>query len=101
MLAGIGSMPADTPPEIVLLETVGAIANKWVLRIPVPRHHSGSPYSSANFLEAVSASFLICEKILFVQAVDPIELNGNPFCCRNVCHPNTPNPNALPFLADL
>src|SRR5210317_546101 len=101
MFAGIGSIPADTPPEIVLLLTVGAIANRWVFRIPVPLHHSGSPYSSANFLDAASASLLICEKILLVQAVEAIELNGNPFDCKKVCHPNTPNPNALPFLADL
>jgi len=29
-----------------------------------------------------------------------IELNGNPFDCKNECHPKTPNPNALPFLAE-
>jgi hypothetical protein len=37
---------------------------------------------------------------LFVQEVDAIELKGNPFDCKNECHPKTPNPNALPFLAE-
>src|SRR5210317_984206 len=100
MFAGIGSIPADTPPEIELLLTVGAIASKCVLRIPVPLHHSGSPYSSANFLDAASACVLICEKIRFVQAVEATDTNGKPFCCRKVCHPNTPNPIARPFLAE-
>ena len=58
-LAGIGSIPADTPPEIVEFDTVGATAIRWVFLIPVPLHQTGSPYSSANFLDASSAWFLI------------------------------------------
>ena len=52
MFAGSGSIPADTPPDIVELDTVGAIASKCVFLTPVPLHQTGSPYSSANFLSS-------------------------------------------------
>jgi hypothetical protein len=35
-----------------------------------------------------------------VYDVAAIELNGIPSFCKNVCHPNTPSPIALPFLAE-
>ena len=44
MLAGIGSMPAEQLLSLEL-DTVGAIASKWVFLIPVPLHQVGSPYS--------------------------------------------------------
>ena len=99
MLAGKGSIPAEIPPQITELDTVGATANKWVFLIPVPLHHNGSPYSWANAIDAFSALPLISENMLWVWAVDAIELNGNPFCCKNECHPITPKPKARPFLA--
>ena len=99
MFAGKGSMPALIPPVITELDTVGATASKWVFLIPVPLHHNGSPYSKAKAIDAFSDFCLISENILWVWAVDAIELNGNPFCCKNECQPITPKPNALPFRA--
>ena len=76
------------PAEQVLireLDTVGAIANRWVFLIPVFLHQSGSPYSTASWRDAASALILISLKIVCVQAVEAIELNGKFFCCRKVC----------------
>ena len=41
--AAQGSIPGETLPDNLLLLTVGATARRWVLRIPVPLHHRGSP----------------------------------------------------------
>ena len=59
----MGSIPAEQLFNLEL-DTVGAIASKWVFLIPVPLHHTGSPYSWANSLEVASALFLISLKIV-------------------------------------
>ena len=61
--AAQGSMPGDTFPASLLFETVGAIDLRCVLRKPVPEHHNGSPYVSANAREALSVSIFIFENI--------------------------------------
>ena len=82
MLAGIGSIPAEQLFKREL-DTVGAIASKWVFLIPVPLHQVGSPYSCANALEVASAFCLKSENKVCVQAVEEIELNGKFFFWRN------------------
>ena len=78
MLAGIGSIPAEQLFKREF-DTVGAIASRWVFLIPVPLHHTGSPYSWANALEVASAFCLISLNKVWVQAVDEIELKGRFF----------------------
>ena len=99
--AAQGSIPGLTFPLSLELLTVGAIARKWVLRKPVPTHQRGSPKISAIAREARSDSILICENIFLVSYVANNPSNGKPFSCKYVCQPSTPNPNALPFSADL
>ena len=100
-LAAQGSIPGDTLPDSFELDTVGAIALKCVLRIPVPTHHKGSPYTSARALEALSVSIFIFENISRVLncAINPSK--AIPFFCSKLCQPNTPNPSARPLTADL
>ena len=55
-LEGQGSIPADTLPLNLELETVGAIALRCVFLNPLSLHHNGSPYSVAKSLLALSDS---------------------------------------------
>ena len=65
--AAQGSIPGDTLPANFELDTVGATALRCVFLKPVSLHHSGSPYSDAKSLEALSDSIFSCEKILRVS----------------------------------
>ena len=60
-LAAQGSIPGDTLPANLELLTVGATALKCVFLNPVSLHQSGSPYSDAKSLEALSDSIFNCE----------------------------------------
>ena len=57
--AAHGSIPGETLPLNFEFDTVGATAIICVFLIPVPTHHSGSPYSSDKARDARSDSILI------------------------------------------
>ena len=80
--AAQGSMPALTLPLSLELDTVGAIARRWVLRTPKPRHHRGSPNILAISRLARSDSSLMWEKIRRVSICACSPSNGAPRCCR-------------------
>jgi hypothetical protein len=56
MLAGIGSMPADVPPQMIEIDAVGAIASLWEKRAITPQSAASgqAPRSFASFTEAAS-----------------------------------------------
>ena len=67
--AGIGSIQALVPPQIIPIDAVGAMANLWLnLALTFFSLASGqAPFSIANINEALSASFLMCLKNLRFQ----------------------------------
>ena len=81
MFAGIGSMQALVPPQIMLIEAVGAIASLWLnLALTCPSSASGqAPFSIANITEALSASCFKYLKNLTFQLLANALSNGIPF----------------------
>src|SRR3569623_123090 len=56
MFAGIGSMPAEVPPQMIEIEAVGAMASLWENRSMTPRSAASGqgPRSAASVREAWS-----------------------------------------------
>ena len=81
MFAGIGSMQALVPPQIILIEAVGAIASLWLnLALTCSSSASGqAPFSIANITDALSASCLRCLKNFTFQLFANALSNGMPF----------------------
>src|SRR5215471_19202693 len=65
MLAGTGSMQALVPPQMMLIEAVGAIDSLWLNRAIMPRSAASGqgPRSCASATDAASASRRILRKI--------------------------------------
>ena len=85
MLAGIGSMQALVPPQMMLIDAVGAIASLWLKRSVTPRSAASgqAPRSCASATEAASASRRILRNILRFQLFASALSNGMPRDCRN------------------
>ncbi|MNR18891.1 hypothetical protein D3C85_1356440 [compost metagenome] len=61
-MAGIGSMPAEAPPQMIEIEAVGAMASLCEKRSMTPRSAASrqAPFSSASTRLALSASRRRC-----------------------------------------
>src|SRR5258707_12799421 len=94
MLAGIGSMQALVPPQMMLMEAVGAMAILWLNRAFMPTSNAlgHGPRSSARHTEAASASRRILRKIFKFQDFAKALSNGMPRACRKEWKPITPRP---------
>src|SRR5690349_6829990 len=69
MLAGIGSMQALVPPQMMLIDAVGAIAILQLKRsiTPMSAASGHGPRSFASIIEAWSTCARMCLKILTFQ----------------------------------
>src|SRR6187401_1186480 len=94
MLAGIGSMQAEVPPQMMLIDAVGAIAILQLNRSIAPRSAASGqgPRSLPSSIDASSAWARICLKILRFQDLAIAPSNGRPRACRNEWKPITPSP---------
>ena len=94
MFAGIGSMPALVPPQMIEIDAVGAIASLWEKRAMMPRSAASGhgPRSFASATDAASASRRILRKMFMFQDFAIAPSNGTPCACRNEWKPMTPRP---------
>ncbi len=94
MLAGIGSMHALVPPQMMLIEAVGAIAILQLNRSITPRS-SASGQAPRSVASSIDASFTfgeMCLKILRFQLLAIALSNGMTRACRKLWKPMTPRP---------
>jgi len=84
MLAGIGSTPADVPPQMIEIEAVGAIASLWLKRaITLFSAASGQgPRSCASLTLAASAPRRMWRKILLFHTFAIADSMLTPWRCR-------------------
>jgi hypothetical protein len=94
MLAGIGSMQADVPPQMIEIDAVGAIAILHEKRCITPMSAASGhgPRSWASSSEASSALAAMWRNILRFHALAMADLEAMPFFCRNEWKPITPMP---------
>src|SRR5690606_6462932 len=102
MLAGIGSMQALVPPQMMLIEAVGAIAILQLNRSITPNSSASgqAPRSSARTIEASLALALMCWNILRFQTLAIGLSKPMFFDCRNEWKPITPMPTERSRLAE-
>ena len=84
-MAGIGSMQADVPPQMIEIDAVGAIAILHEKRCITPMSAASghAPRSCARRSEASSALAAMCLNILRFHALAMALSKAMPFCCRN------------------
>ena len=94
MLAGIGSMPALVPPQMMLMLAVGAMASLWLKRSITPRSAASGqgPRSSASLTLAASAARRRLLKMRMFHDLAMADSNGTPWLCRKEWKPITPRP---------
>src|SRR5919107_1164720 len=94
MLAGIGSMQADVPPAMMLIDAVGAIAILHEKRSMTPMSAASGqgPRSLASIIEASSTWARTCLKILRFHDLAMAPSNGIERAWRNEWKPMTPRP---------
>jgi hypothetical protein len=94
MLAGIGSMPALVPPQMIEIEAVGAIASLWLKRSMTPRSAASGqgPRSAASLREAASHWRRRVLKRRMFQHFAMALSNGTFWLCRNEWKPIRPRP---------
>src|ERR1700758_1357889 len=94
MFAGIGSMHALVPPQMIEIEAVGAIAilpeNRSIT--PMSAASGQGPRSFASIIEAWSTWALMCLKILRFQLLAIAPSNGIERAWRKEWNPITPRP---------
>src|SRR5262245_12291645 len=102
MLAGIGSMPADVPPQMIEIDAVGAIASLWEKRAMTPQSAASghAPRSFASFTDAASAPLRMCLNIALFQALAVADSIGTPWLCRKEWKPMRPRPTERSRLAE-
>src|SRR5215468_6910350 len=102
MLAGIGSMPADVPPQMIEIDAVGAIASLWLKRAMTPQSAASgqAPRSFASFTEAASAPRRRCLNIALFQAFAVADSMATPCDCRKEWKPIRPSPTERSRLAE-
>src|SRR5687768_11432898 len=94
MLAGIGSMQAEVPPQMIEIEAVGAIAILQLKRSITPRSAASGqgPRSVASIIDASFAWAAICLKILRFQVLAIAPSKARPRAWRKEWKPITPRP---------
>src|SRR5881392_128685 len=94
MLAGIGSMPAEVPPQMIEIDAVGAIASLWENRSMIPRSAASGhgPRSAASLLEAASHWRRRVLNSRMFQDLAIALSNGTFWLCRNEWKPIRPRP---------
>src|SRR5690606_29392277 len=102
MLAGIGSMQAEVPPQIMEIEAVGAIAILQEKRsiAPISSASGQGPRSLASIIEASLALALMCLNILRFHALAMAVSMPMFFSCRKEWKPITPRPTLRSRLAE-
>src|SRR5690606_7123908 len=102
MLAGIGSMQADVPPQMMLIDAVGAIAILQEKRSITPWSAASGhgPRSLASSIEASLAFWLTCWNILRFHAF-AMALSSAMLCFwRKEWKPITPMPTERSRMAE-
>src|SRR5690606_19498949 len=91
---GIGSMHAEVPPQMMLIDAVGAIAILQEKRSITPWSAASGqgPRSWASIIEASLALALMCLKILRFHDLAMALSNGMPRAWRKLWKPMTPMP---------
>src|SRR5688572_28257619 len=102
MLAGIGSMQAEVPPQMIEIEAVGAIAILQLKRSIAPRSSASghAPRSCARTIEASLAAAAMCLNILRFHTLAIGLSKPMFFDCRNEWNPITPIPTERSRLAE-
>src|SRR3990167_4452621 len=102
MLAGIGSMHAEGPPQMMLIEAVGAIAILQLKRSITPMSSASGhgPRSLASIIEASLALALMCLNTLRFHALAMALSMPMFFSCRKEWKPITPSPTERSRLAE-
>src|SRR6187401_1348690 len=102
MLAGIGSMQALVPPQMMLIEAVGAIAILQLKRSIAPRSSASghAPRSCARTIEASLAAAAMCLNIRRLWTLAIGLSKPMFFDCRNEWKPITPIPTERSRLAE-
>src|SRR3954464_9840762 len=92
MLAGIGSMAAGGPPQMIEIEGVGADASLWLDRSLMPRSAASGqgPRSAASLREAASHWRRSVLKRRMFQDLAMALSNGTFWVCRHVRTPIRP-----------
>ena len=82
------------PPQIILIEAVGAMASLWLNRANMPFSLASkqAPRSFASCTDAASAAFRICRNIFIFQLFANALSKGRPFNCKNEWKPISPRP---------
>ena len=76
---------------MILLLALGAIASKWLLRIPATSGQA--PRSSARYTEADRAWALMCVNISVLIVVAIGDSHGTPKRCKALWNPIAPSPS--------
>src|SRR5918996_5486885 len=94
MLAGIGSMHALVPPQMIEIDAVGAIAILHEKRsiTPMSAASGHGPRSLASIIDAWSTCARMCLKILRFQLLAIAPSNGIERAWRKEWKPITPRP---------
>src|SRR3954451_17906591 len=94
MLAGIGSMQALVPPQMIEIDAVGAIAILQLNRsiTPMSAASGHGPRSLASIIDAWSTWLRTCLKIFRFQLLAIAPSNGMLRAWRNEWNPITPRP---------
>src|SRR5918998_510069 len=102
MLAGIGSMQALVPPQMMLIDAVGAIAILHEKRsiTPMSAASGHGPRSLASIIEASSTWARMCLKILRFQLLAIAPSNGIRRAWRKEWKPITPRPTERSRIAE-
>src|ERR1700740_958471 len=101
MLAGIGSMPAPAPPQVIENEAVGGDAILWLNRPITPRSAASGhgPRSAASLREAASQPRRRVLNSRMFQDFASALSNGTFWHCRKEWKPIRPRPTERSRLA--
>ena len=81
-------------------EALGAIAMRWLKRLPVPSASGASPLSTPSSLLAASSFPLTPAKIVLLRPTAIDDSHGMFFLCSSACQPNAPIPILLSRIAE-
>ena len=81
-------------------EALGAIAMRWLKRLPVPSASGASPLSIPNTLLTAFNPSLTCLNICLLRPTACEDSHGIFFLCRYACHPKAPMPILRSRLAE-
>src|SRR3712207_5252455 len=102
MLAGIGSMHAEVPPQMIEIDAVGAIAVLHEKRSITPASAASGhgPRSAASVIDASSTFVFTCLKMRMFHDLAVALSNGTPRDCRKLWKPMTPRPTDRSRIAE-